>query len=100
MATNDVAPPPPEDMHDGCGYAAANTGPVALVCNVERSYTTRAHISFYATEDQARAAVAHCRDTTSVGHTIVAANQRGRLHVQTLDPGATAPTTNRRKGTP
>lgn len=73
MATNDVAPPPPEDVHDGCGYAAADSGPVALVCSVERSYTTRSDISFYATEDQACAAAAHCRDTTSVGHTIVTA---------------------------
>ncbi|BBZ17147.1 hypothetical protein [Mycolicibacterium gadium] len=84
MATNDVAPPPPEDTHDECGYAAAASGPVALICSVKRSYTTRSDISFYATEAQARAAAAHCRDDTSVGHTIIATSPGGGYASTTL----------------
>ena len=99
MVTNDVAPTPP-DMHDGCGHAAADAGPVALICGVERSYTTRADISFYATLRQALAAAAACREATSVGHTIVAADSLGRLRARSLTRGGTTPHHDTRKGRP
>lgn len=88
-----------EDVHDECGYTAAASGPVALVCRVERSYTTRSDIGFYASVAQAQAAAAHCRADRAVGHTIVAKGEHQQMHVLSL-PGATAPTTHHRKGTP
>lgn len=96
------APPQPKGAaarRQSAQPAAQPQPPAALVCHT----AGRADITHWPSAAEARQAVAELapcsRDCIGM-HTLVAADQAGRLRSRTLDPGATAPTINRRKETP
>lgn len=79
--------------------AAQPQPPAALVCHTP-GWADITHWSGAAEARQAVAELAPCSPHCIGMHTIVAADQHGRLRSHTLNPGATAPTTNPRKGIP
>lgn len=95
------APPPPKGAaarRKPAQPAAQPPPPAALVCHTP-GWADITHWSSAAEARQAVAELAPCSPYCIGMHTIVAADQAGRLRSTTLD-GATAPTTKHRKGTP